>query len=431
MVDCGGFMKFYLCMAGAFFLALAAFAETLPMEEGGAPDAPASRSMAAFAVATRQTPTLDFAHKTPPGKIFFCSAKRAYRGEDITVVAFLLNAVRGGRYDARYSFKLVSPSGREDFFAKDLRVSGKAVPGNAVVWLKPSATIIFDGSDRLGAYRLVLEVENLLTGERAAKECAIELAAWDAAGISPISGAGEFNNALRGYFKYCSPSALYALYSSPEAKIYDGGRLNETLYIFFREAFRAKPFLADFIAEKFDTDADFSRKNTMIILSALGMADKLRGKPMTDAEKQFSSQIFQMLYSTVSPYEKGGLKISQDSLWGEFYAKGNYAPVERVLAFLKNEEAAKALMAGIKGGGDFKNIDPAKLRAGMAFISAAFSLMRNSNIELARNYMAFYMAQNKDKLTPEKLNAAFGLVREYLDSRRAAQDSATAANSKK
>lgn len=404
-------------MAAVFACCFFARAETdadLPADFA----APAPREMECFIVPTRQHSKLDFIHKVPKGKIMFNSTRRAYRNEEISVVPFILNAADAeGNYKIRLSLKIVSPSGASEYLEKPRVASGRLGAGQRVVWPVGALAIVFEDSDAPGKYKFVFEAENLLTGARASKEAAVELCGWSADGISPIAGNKEFMDALRAYHSHCSPSVLYALYISGNARIFQNGKLNELLYIFFREAFRPKPFLCDFVAEKFDTATDAERKNTMILLLSLGEIGKIAGKPMTAEEKTFLGGLFKLMYATVSPYEKNAGWFSHDVLWGEFYANGNYRPIERSLSLLGNIGDAENFVAFLKSGGSPDAWDAGRARADLLLIASAYSLLRNANVKLMTGYADYFMELNKDKYSAQDLKRAFSLVRDYLSLR--------------
>lgn len=378
-------------------------------------------AMRLYVVPTRQNENLDFIQKVPSGKIVFNAQKKAYKGEFLTVVPFVLNAADGGgKYDVEYSFKMVSPIGRESVFAQNRRIAGGLKSGKSVLWLPEKVQIMFEKSDDWGAYKLVLDVKNNLTGKVSRVENELFLIPWTWQNTSPIAGESDYWNNIKLYNLSPSPEALARIYFAPYTRILsDSGALDFTQYMFFREAFRSKPFLLDVLLQKFDTMGNGERLNTIMLFAALGELPRLEKMSLTDSEKSLLENAFAVVVSIVSPYEKVGGRKLESLLWGEFYARGNYAPIERMFGYISDYDSARDFVEKLKNGADVSALGEAKLRSDVLFLQTALSMMQNLELKLAAGYMDYYLATHKGSYSVGDLRKAFLLVKDYISFQNA------------
>lgn len=390
-------------------------------------------AMRLYVVPTRQNENLDFIQKVPSEKIVFNAQKKAYKGEFLTVVPFVLNAADGGgKYDVEYSFKMVSPIGRESVFAQNRRIAGGLKSGKSVLWLPEKVQIMFEKSDDWGAYKLVLDVKNNLTGKVSRVENELFLIPWTWQNTSPIAGESDYWNNIKLYNLSPSPEALARIYFAPYTRILsDSGALDFTQYMFFREAFRSKPFLLDVLLQKFDTMGNGERLNTIMLFAALGELPRLEKMSLTDSEKSLLENAFSVVISIVSPYEKVGGRKLESLLWGEFYARGNYAPIERMFGYISDYDSAKDFVEKLKSGADVSALGEAKLRSDVLYLQTALSMMQNLELKLAAGYMDYYLATHKGSFSVDDLRKAFLLVKDYLNFQSAKTKAARAAAAQK
>ena len=108
-------------------------------------------------------------------------------------------------------------------------------------------------------------------------------------------------------------------------------------------------------------------------------------------------------------------------LWGEFFAKGNYRPIEKMFSYLADYDSVKDFFERIKRGEkiDTKNEQQRKDAIKNArFLAAAFSLSSNLKVPLVASFADFYLSKNKEKFTIQNLKDAFTLLREYSAFKR-------------
>ena len=126
-----------------------------------------------------------------------------------------------------------------------------------------------------------------------------------------------------------------------------------------------------------------------------------------------NDEIVELAKKTINFLNNTGLSTI-DLLWGEFYAKGNYAPIERVFHCLDDINSAEIILKCYTQNTSFDNLNPYDVRSGILFISSAYSIMRNASVKLAMSYIDFYVKENPEKFKGNKLKRTFGIVNDYL-----------------
>lgn len=394
-----------------FFLVLSALNLFAQTNHISVPD-----SFQNFILITRLDSKLDFIHKISATSVSLTSIAKVYRNESLTVIKCAQNVVDANNdYFIEDELLLVFPNGQLRVLESVARYSGKLKKQTSTYW--PTAfTISFDDSYPIGEYTLVYRSVNLKTGVERTALRKFLLDKWDAKRASPITEEKDFWQAIKMYHTDQSPEALMRIFESEHCKMLSDkkGSVNYSTFIFLREAFRKKPFLFDVLSHDFDLSDNAKRENTIVLLSALGEAHRFRDKIMTSDEKKLAESIFSKLLLLISPYENRPSNGYQEMLWGEFYAKGNYAPIEFLLTSFSDIDSAKDFVVALKNGKSMDEIEPEKLFASVRCISSVYSVMRNTDVKLAMSYVDFFVQENAQKYPPEKLKSAFLLVNEFL-----------------
>ncbi len=375
-----------------------------------------------FLFLSRQSSNMDFVWRVPPNKITFNTVKKVYKNEYLNVFTTFANMCEpDGSYNIAFSVSLVSPDGKEIFIEKQRRISGKSA-GNFVI-AGGCTTLLMEDSDALGGYKFKITAESA-SGKKSALETDFTLADFDAI-PGEFPDKKTYAQAVQKYNATFAPELLYSLYKSKfNNTISPQSGINYAQYMFFKEAFKTKPFLARKIAEEFDTATNAERLNDIILLTALGEAKLIGGKEMTDSEKSLVNAAFSAVVAIPSPYEKTFAPHAFELLWNEFYARGNYAPVEKTMSYLKYEDAAKSFVEHYKEG-TLKTLDKKMSADALKYLSAALSLLGNYREKLAGAYIDYYRASNK--MTPEKLSESWKLCAEFFKIKKQKQQEAQAA----
>ena len=377
-----------------------------------------------FLFLSRQSSNMDFVWRVPPNKITFNTVKKVYKNEYLNVFTAFANMCEpDGSYNITFSVSLVSPDGKENLIEKQRRISGKSA-GNFVI-AGGCTTLLMEDSDALGGYKFRITAESA-SGKKSALETDFTLADFDAI-PEEFPDKKTYAQAVQKYNATFAPELLYSLYKSKfNNTISPQSGINYAQYMFFKEAFKTKPFLARKIAEEFDTATNAERLNDIILLTALGEAKLISGKEMTDSEKSLVNAAFSAVVAIPSPYEKTFAPHAFELLWNEFYARGNYAPVEKTMSYLKYEDAAKSFVEHYKVG-TLKTLDKKTSADALKYLSAALSLLGNYREKLAGAYVDYYRASNK--MTPEKLSESWKLCAEFFKIKKQKQQEVQAAQS--
>ena len=368
-------------------------------------------------IISRLDKNLDFLNKSVSKNMSLSSVTKIYKGEYFSVFPIFANV--SGNSNVVYDIVVRAPSGKIVFVQKGLDSATNKEKNSSVVWSKEAEQLFFEDSSENGTYSVFVVAKDVRTGRISCAEQCFELSKWDILESSPIADKNIFWQTLKNYHTGQSPEVLYNLFCSEHAQMATKDELNHLLFIFFREAFRSKPFLIDVLEKKFDFADNYTRLNIISLFSSLAEGYRLRGKVMTNSEKELRQNMFKLQMSISSPYEDGSFStIVADLLWGDFYAKGTYLPIERSMFHISDLDTAEKMVKHIKQGKSLADYNPNDLRAGIMFITCAYSLMRNASAKLAMCYVDFYVSENKDKITVEKFKRTFKLVSEYLEARQ-------------
>ncbi len=373
-------------------------------------------SFKSYVVPSRLDAKLDFIDKTSVKSISLTPISKVYRNEFLTIIKLAVNvAVKDADYAIEDELLLIAPDGSLKVLEASTRKFG-VKKERALAW---SFVMSFDEKFELGEYRFVYRCTNLKTGVERTSISSVVLSEWSGANLSPIVDENTFEKAKKIYHTNQSPELLMRIFNSEHCKILNEKKdaINHNTFIFLREAFRQKPFLCDLLARDFDLASNLKRINTIVLLTALGEAGKIDAKPMTAEEKTLRANVFNMLYSLVSPYENKASSGFQETLWGEFYAKGNYAPIEFLLKCFDDVDGIKDFVKSLKDGKSIDDFEIEYLRSSVRGLSSFYSIMRNADVKLAMRYIEFYAKEHN--LSSEKINSAFATVKDYLATRAA------------
>ncbi len=355
---------------------------------------------------------LDFIHKTVAKKISISSVHKIYKGEYFSMFPIFSNVSTIS--DVLYDIVVKSPSGKIISLEKGLKANSNRKNSNTVVWTKRTKQLFFDNTAEEGIYTVFVFAKDLKSGKYSSSEQTFELVKWNTVEPSPILDKKAFLDTLATYHTKPSADVLYNLFESSHAKIVNNDTINHLLFVFFREAFRSKPFLIDVLEKNFDLADNHTRLNTISLFASLAEEYRLRAKAMTLDEKLLHSKMFDMQMRMASPYDSSYFSTSfTDLLWGEFYAKGNYAPIECIMKSFStsNLKSAENFVKNVKESKSVKSMDSENLRSSIMLISAAYSLMHNSSAKIAMSYVDYYCEKEK---ASSRVRKAFGLVQEYL-----------------
>ncbi len=382
-------------------------------------------SFQSYVVPSRLDDKLDFIYNTSVQSISLTPISKVYRNEFLTIIKLAVNvAAKDADYAIEDELLLIAPNGSLKVLEAVKRHFG-VKKDRALAW---SFVMAFDENFELGEYRFVYRCVNLKTGVERVAISSVVLGEWSSANLSPIVDDKTFWQATKLYHTNQSPELLLRIFNSEHCKILNEKKdaINHNIFIFLREAFRQKSFLYDLLARDFDLASNLKRVNTIVLLTALGEAGKIDSKAMTTEEKTLRANVFNMLFSLVSPYENKASSGFQESLWGEFYAKGNYAPIEFLLKCFDDVDGIKDFVKSLKDGKRIDDFEIEYLRSSVRGLSSFYSIMRNADVKLAMRYIEFYAKEHN--LSNEKINSAFATVKDYLAT-RAAQKKAKEASS--
>ncbi len=361
----------------------------------------------------RLASNLDSIKKSSAKTISLPRLKNVYRNEYLTILKIPVSLLGDEKdYAIEDELILVAPNGALKVLEPRTRRAG-TLQRDVLAW---SREMIFDDSFQLGEYRFVYRCINLKTGVERVAISSVLLADWQHSSLSGIVDKKEYLGAIKNYHKNQSPESLLRIFNSEHCKIFGKGNssVDHKTFIFLREAFRQKPFLSDILARDFELASNVKRQNTIILLSALGDAKKLDGKIMTTQENALRANVFQTMFSLVSPYEGKSFVGYTDSLWGEFFAKGNFTPIEHLAMFFDKVDSVKNFVNALKSGKKPTDFQAQELRTPLLALSSYYSIMRNTDVNLAIKYIEFYVKEHE--ISAEKIKASFAIVNDYLSA---------------
>ncbi len=368
----------------------------------------ANSDFISFLIVSRLETNLDFLHKAIVKNMSLKSVNKIYKNEYFSIFPLFLDVF--DNEDVVFDIVVRSPDNNVVFHKKGIQAKERTNILNSFVIPKSAFEIYLDDSAPTGIYTALVIAKNSKTKKVSYFQDNFVVAEWTSTNFTPIEKSKDFWNILCNYHNNQSPIILCNLLGSPHGQIISKGKINHTFFIFFREALRKKPFLIELFDKNFDLLDNNTRKNVVMAFASLGESYRFRNKKLTSEEKSLQTQILTSQFNIISPYEKtfAGLHTI-DLLWGEFYAKGNYTPIERTLQYLNDINSAEALSKG-----NIVALSPLEIHSGILFISSAYSIMKNASVKLAMSYVDFYVKENPEKFKENKLKRTFDIVNEYL-----------------
>ena len=371
----------------------------------------------AMAFVTRQDPGLDFSFRVLPNRMVVHTIQSAYKNEELTLLFCVANMVGDDcKYDTDYSVRIQSPDGKWEYILKDKNIKGTLGDKNFLQFLGDTVTLIFEDADAFGKYRVELSARNKLNGKTGKSITDIELKPWENLPLE-FDDSRSYMLAIMKYNEGFLPENLYRIYKSKFSSLLTKkGKVNYMLYMFLREAFKAKPFLLEKLAEEFDTAMETERINDILIFAALGKSQLIAKKEMTQREKKLSDIAFKAVTAIPSAYEKSFTSAAFDLLWGEFYAKGTYAPIEKLMSYYKNYDAAEKYVEAYEKG-QISKLDSKTVLEASKFLSLTYSILSNIKGRLAMDYVYYYAKANK--IPPQDLKKSLDLCVRYMKTYKA------------
>lgn len=370
--------------------------------------------MKAFAAITRAGPNLDFIAKVPMNTVLVPSTAELYKND---VAYYLASAVAvvendGDEFELKYKIyagKVGEPLKK----AYEETFKGKLENKQLIVNFPTTIKYMFEDSDEFGDYEFRLEVENLKTGERAEAKTPVKLAKWEKP--EPIKDWKELNKAMAQYNSSFNPKIIYAIFTSPHMSYSDNkGNFAYAVYGFTKTAFTRNKFLLTELEKDFPKADKIQRKNTIQLFEMLGEGYRLKG--LDKSEQGLRDSMWDVVTSIPKTDSIPDSGAALDILWGEFFASGECAPIEKIILCAINNSAncikfSELICAGKNVKDEMSDIESFM---GVTAISACWSLLSNYNTNsLAKKYISWSLS-NMPKERMDAFNSALNATTKYL-----------------
>jgi len=347
-----------------------------------------AKNLKALNFVTLMDPNLDWWIKVPPNTVSIKNETKIYRGEKFLYIPLVANSTKTANepYKLKYTIFLSKENSDAEILRDDILEGVLNVSGNVI--LLPPIGIVFEDSDEYGNYIFTLNLENVLSGEQSLSTYKLELIPW--APSTAVSGAENINDTVKNFNQLNDPALLYSTFLSEDFTFYQRGSwhgLNPVTYSYFLNAFDKFDFLYEHLIADFQNQNSFNRQK-IIMLNFFAKRDAIDENILSRDDIAFQNYVRNELSFDDNPYEKLESLSSVDLLWGEFFAKGTYEPVRRILdilAFFEDAEYAKEIMAKKTKPDSSENA--AKLIRGILYLAAEKSLKGNAQNKLLQNYL--------------------------------------------
>lgn len=294
---------------------------------------------------------------------------------------------------------------------------GKLENKQLIVNFPTTIKYMFEDSDEYGDYEFRLEVENLKTGERAEAKTPVKLAKWKKP--EPIKDGEELNKAMAQYNSSFNPKIIYAIFTSPHMSYSDNkGNFAYAVYGFTKTAFTRNKFLLTELEKDFPKADKIQRKNTIQLFEMLGEGYRLKG--LDKSEQGLRDSMWDVVTSIPKTDSIPDSGAALDILWGEFFASGEYPPIEKIILCAINNSAncikfSELICAGKNVKDEMSDIESFM---GATAISACWSLLSNYNTNsLAKKYISWSLS-NIPKEHMDAFNSALNATTKYLSHMR-------------
>lgn len=334
--------------------------------------------------------------------------KEVYTMENFSIFPIFLNVSEkaGDEYKIHFTCSIISPDKTEEKIdALDNTFSGKAPPPTAALEFPTGILAYFEAQDAYGSYSYKIDVENLLTGKKASFSRKINHIEWKSP--TPAKTEEEFAKAFHEYSQTFEPQLLYSIFTSDLLNFRQQGSfhgLNPLFYSFMKHAFLRHAFLFEKLRGDFKNLSPKAQENTFLLL-AFTKQKPIDEKTLNETQKILQEAIFENYKIEDNPYtcDKISNPAYNDLLWGEFFATGNYPPIRRILDVLGYLDEAAYARKVLGGTINPSLVDEEKFKQGMANITAAWSLVSNSENKLVSSYVNWAMEYDMQKNLLDKI----------------------------
>lgn len=403
-----GMIRNYLVRVLFFFLTLfvAAFA-----------NAEKKPPMKAFAALTRAGPNFDFISKVPTNTVAIPTTGSLYKNDIVYYLPTVVSVVEndGDEFELKYKISIAKVGKASKTIADDT-FKAKLPDKRIIIPLPLTIKYMFEDSDEYGTYELLLEVQNVKTGERAEAKTPIKLIEW----VKPeaIKDQKEFHAAIIKYNTSFDPNKLYSIFTSSHMTFFDrDGNLAYAVCGFFKTAFKRNQFLLAELEKEFPSASENQRKNTIQLFEILGASDRLKG--LDKSEETLRDSMREIVLSMPKSDSKPNSGAVLDFLWGEFFGSGESAPIEKIISCAIDNSANCVKLSELARAGKpvKEEMSDVEIFLGATAMSACWSLLSNCNAnELAKKYISW----NLGKMPKESLkafNAAIEATSKYSSNK--------------
>ncbi len=375
------------------------------------------QTLRVFAPVTRAGPEIDYITHVPQNMSEIPACVVVYRNEKIYYMPSARGVVKndGDAFRLRCKAVLLKKGGTYERQLVDELVEGATPNKEFIVELPFTIGLAFTDDDKFGAYEIRTELENLDNSEKAVAYTPITLADWE----KPEKGFAtqdEWRDAYQNYNVNFSPRDLFELFVSEHARfVSSDNRPDYQTHSFFKNAFERHEFLLPFIDEEFEKGAHELRAKIIILFSLLGKSDKLEG--LKDSEKKFLQSVEKVRQALPDAKTAKLSPALIDWLWGEFYACGTYAPVERIAEATRNKKEGDKFIAMTRGKLKEDELNEQEKKLGSLYAVSAWSLYVNMKSPLLRKYLEWMMQTSMTQIQKEYFEGALDFAREMADEK--------------
>ncbi|MFI3291164.1 MAG: hypothetical protein R3Y46_04690 [Opitutales bacterium] len=306
-------------------------------------------SVASFGVSSILTESpMDSFYRMPPSQFYIKYLDEIHRGESFRYLPILTDIVKNDGDE--YAFECTLSLFKDGFGGGTVLMENKRIEGvmenkKNVLFFPVDMFLEFSDTDDFGLYNIFFEVKDLKEGTTVKSKAQILLTDWE---LPPVElTKDEINSFVFRYNFDYDKEAFYSSFFSKGLDFYKKGGYNgfdAMLISFYKTVFADNAFLYNKLQEEFLKMSEADRNRT-IMINAFMQKPRFAKKNISSQELIYQSYIFGEFSFDFKPYEGELLSpVDMEVLWGEFFARGNYRPIERILQAYEYKAQAEYTM---------------------------------------------------------------------------------------
>ncbi len=369
--------------------------------------------------------SMDCFFRMLPNDVFFLNQHKAYMGESFRYLPLFDFVVENNGDDynlecSMYMTKLdtgdMEPK-RQVLLDKYV-IEGKIYHKEYTLFFPTDMFLSFSPTDEFGLHRIDFEVYNTVTKERVFTQSEVLFEEWKTPDFDLTKE--EIDSFIFAYNTNFDKQRMYASLLSKGLNFYKKtgyNGFNPMLISYYKHTFLDNRFLLDILYDEFKY-MDTQKRQKVIMLNAFLGVNPFAKELLTSEELIFQNYIEGEFDFNLDPYE-GELRdsFSFEILWGEFFARGNYRPLERLMELFKHDDAYAWKVFKKEALSPSTQAELSEYKLGSLRILLNNYLSSYLSNPILRRYVVWTFENTKDEKTKEALSLLLNVDKENKENK--------------